>query len=246
MSFLSDLMRFESSGQNVTNKRQSTSSGRARGFFQITDGTWKDFSRRAGVDLARYPTALSAPYAVQFQVASTIPLKRWDPITLRRLSAAGHRFDVSKTLGENLAAKGEKATDAPVVSPQTANLGPLPEGYQYDTPPNVGQTTENPPAEDQPEGLASAFADALGGSEGSAGGEASGGYGSGFQSDSPGPLSLPYETVSPSVEELASPWETSEQARTPGQLADLFTLPTIGEPASKKKALLEAQASGLI
>lgn len=55
-----------------------TSSGQAQGFYQITTGTWNDFAPRAGVDLRQYPTPMSAPFAVQQQVADAIPLGRWE------------------------------------------------------------------------------------------------------------------------------------------------------------------------
>jgi hypothetical protein len=44
----------------------------AQGYFQITNSTWKDFAPNAGVDLSKYPNALSAPYEVQKAVARNI------------------------------------------------------------------------------------------------------------------------------------------------------------------------------
>jgi hypothetical protein len=44
----------------------------AQGYFQITNTTWKDFAPGAGVDLGKYPNALSAPYEVQKAVARNI------------------------------------------------------------------------------------------------------------------------------------------------------------------------------
>lgn len=78
----------ESSDRNITNPT-ATSSGRAEGHYQITTGTWKDFAPKAGVSLAEYPTAISAPKSVQAQVAKTIPLRRWDPNTIRYLAQKG-------------------------------------------------------------------------------------------------------------------------------------------------------------
>ncbi len=84
---LPDLVNFESSNRNVTNTDATTSSGRARGYAQITDGTWKDFA--PGAVLAKYPTAQDAPREVQLEVAKTIPLKRWAPETLRYMAQRG-------------------------------------------------------------------------------------------------------------------------------------------------------------
>jgi hypothetical protein len=44
----------------------------AQGYFQITNTTWKEFAPNAGVDLSKYPNALSAPYEVQKAVARNI------------------------------------------------------------------------------------------------------------------------------------------------------------------------------
>jgi hypothetical protein len=44
----------------------------AQGYFQITNTTWKEFAPNAGVDLGKYPNALSAPYEVQKAVARNI------------------------------------------------------------------------------------------------------------------------------------------------------------------------------
>jgi hypothetical protein len=44
----------------------------AQGYFQITNTTWKEFAPDAGVDLGKYPNALSAPYEVQKAVARNI------------------------------------------------------------------------------------------------------------------------------------------------------------------------------
>ena len=105
MSFLSTLIGAESSNQNVAGPM--TSSGQAQGYYQITTGTWTQFAPAAGVDLSQYPTPLSAPQAVQTQVAGTIPLGRWDPRTLNALTAAGYTYDPNATLAANAAAAGE-------------------------------------------------------------------------------------------------------------------------------------------
>jgi hypothetical protein len=239
MSFLSDLIRFESSGSNVTNTNQSTSSGRARGYFQITDGTWQDFGRRAGIDFSRYPTALSAPYHLQAQVASLIPLKRWDPITLRKLSAAGHKFDVNKTLGENLSAlgenlaAGEKGAPLPAASAVVTGAGQPKLDYASPETPVPGATQPNAGPGVGPD-LASVFSNALGGS-GAGDASLGGGGSSGGGSLPPGEaFGLSYQSASDALPPSPDP------AMTP--LADLFTLPTIGQPESKLKSLRAAQA----
>jgi hypothetical protein len=104
--FLSYLEQLESSGSNVPNTHQTTTSGQAQGYDQITTGTWQDFAPAAGVDLGKYPNALSAPQSVQRQVASTIPMHRWDPKTLNGLIKAGFTVDPNRTLGQNIALNG--------------------------------------------------------------------------------------------------------------------------------------------
>lgn len=112
-TLLGALLRNESGGRNIPNVHQGTTSGQAQGYFQITTGTWKEFAQRAGIDLNRYPTPMSAadgtpvPYAVQAQVASIIPLSRWDKTTIAAMNATGRPVDPRRTLGENLAASGE-------------------------------------------------------------------------------------------------------------------------------------------
>lgn len=51
--------------------------GPASGYFQIEDDTWKYYAPRMGVDLTKWPTAMSAPPQVQWAVAQSMPLNRW-------------------------------------------------------------------------------------------------------------------------------------------------------------------------
>lgn len=97
----------DASGDLKAENPQTTTSGHAQGAFQITTGTWREFASQAGVDLAAFPDAKSAPYAVQAQMANVIPLRRWDKTTIAKMQAAGGQLDVNKTLGQNLAANGE-------------------------------------------------------------------------------------------------------------------------------------------
>jgi hypothetical protein len=89
----------EASG-NVHAEGHMTSSGMERGLYQITDGTWKDFAGKAGVDLKQYPTAENAPKEIQDKVASVIPVSRWAPSTIRALQQAYPGIDITGTLGE--------------------------------------------------------------------------------------------------------------------------------------------------
>lgn len=231
---LKDLIGFESSGQNVTNTRQSTSSGRARGYFQITDGTWHDFGKRVGIDFSKYPTALSAPYHLQAQVASLIPLKRWDKITLNRLSAAGHKFDINKTLGENLAARGESinagspGAPLPAAAAVVTGAGQPQQSYASPETPIPGATQPNvgPGSDHSGEGLASAFDGALG----DFGGGAAGGNGLGTSGGfGEAPLDAAGDLRTKGPEVGSAEWDAL-QAKGLSPLAELFALPTIGRP----------------
>ena len=226
MSFLSDLIRFESGGGNVTNVHQSTSSGRARGYFQITDGTWQDFGRRAGVDFSEYPTAQSAPPALQAQVAGMIPLNRWDKRTLAKLTAAGHTFDVTKTLAENAAAHGEQMSAFTPTT--TVEKGPF-KGAEAGA--TIGQPLAPPDTSSLDQGLAGVFGDALGKASIGGGGGSSGGMsGSSELGDmnlAPTSAMVPAETG-------------SDLAVSP--LADVFALPAIGQANKLKPTNIAAKS----
>jgi hypothetical protein len=234
MGWFSDFVGFESGNKNVTNVNQSTSSGRARGYFQITDGTWNDFARKAGVDLAQYPTALSAPYHLQLAVAKNIPLKRWDPITLRRMSAKGHRFDVNKTLGENMAANGETGLagnpGAPLPAAAAVVTGAGQPKLDYASPekliPGATQPNVGPGSDHTGESLASAFAGAAGGGGMPEIGGGGGGGGGGMPDAGFGNLSLSSDSAAPRGGEIGGP-ELS-------QLAEVFQLPMIGQVSKLK------------
>lgn len=120
MSLLSALLGNESGGRNIANTDQGTSSGQAQGYFQITTGTWDDFGGRKYAS-----TPLGASYAQQADIASKIPLKRWDSSTLAAMRATGKPINTSLTLGQNLAMNGENFGSSPsggttVSTPQTA------------------------------------------------------------------------------------------------------------------------------
>lgn len=126
-SFLGTLLGAESGGRNVSNITETTSSGQAQGYFQITTGTWKEFAQRAGIDLNKYPTALSAPYGVQAQVAGIIPIARWAPETLDKLRKAGYHINTNATLAENIAANGG---DIMVATPAEGAMAPKSVAYE--------------------------------------------------------------------------------------------------------------------
>jgi hypothetical protein len=120
-TLLGALLRNESGGRNIPNVHQGTSSGQAQGYFQITTGTWNEFG---GNKYA--PTPLQASYAQQAEIASKIPLRRWDKSTLAAMSGTGRPIDPNRTLGENLSMSGEGFGAGPqdhaasVSSPQAA------------------------------------------------------------------------------------------------------------------------------
>jgi hypothetical protein len=99
---LNALLQNESGGRNIANTTQGTSSGQAQGYFQITTGTWDEFGGRQYA-----PDPLHASYEQQAQIASKIPVKRWDESTVALMRGTGKPIDVNKTLGENLSANGE-------------------------------------------------------------------------------------------------------------------------------------------
>lgn len=101
-TLLGALLRNESGGRNIANTHEGTSSGQAQGYFQITTGTWNDFGGRK---YAANP--MGASYEQQAEIASKIPLKRWDKSTLAAMQATGRRIDPNATLGQNLAMYGE-------------------------------------------------------------------------------------------------------------------------------------------
>lgn len=103
---LGALLGNESGGRNIPNVHQGTDSGQAQGYFQITTGTWDDFGGKKYA-----PNPLQATYEQQAEIASKIPLKRWDKSTLAAMSRVG-KINPNLTLGENLAMHGESFNGA--------------------------------------------------------------------------------------------------------------------------------------
>lgn len=67
-------MTAESGGKNVYNYKYNTDPNyyTASGYYQFTNTTWRQGAAWAGVDTSQYPTAISAPYDVQTQVANSV------------------------------------------------------------------------------------------------------------------------------------------------------------------------------
>ena len=142
-TLLGALLRNESGGKNVANTHQGTSSGQAQGYFQITTGTWDDFGGRKYAS-----TPLGASYAQQAEIASKIPLKRWDTSTLNAMRGTGRAIDPNRTLGENLQMHQEDFASAPAASASTSAPAPAPPHHQGALPSGatLDTVTEPPPA----------------------------------------------------------------------------------------------------
>ena len=95
----------------------------ANGVFQFINPTWRRQAPKAGVDINKYPTAISAPPAVQAQVAAVTPLREWGPNTVAAVKARFPGIDVNKPPPGpyNGAAVGGAPAAAPAAAP--ANVG---------------------------------------------------------------------------------------------------------------------------
>jgi hypothetical protein len=129
-TLLGSLIRNESGGRNIVQGDIGDINNRtgdlAKGYFQITTGTWRDFAHKAGVDTSQYPDALSSPYDIQAKVASVIPLGRWGPNTIKAMRATGKPINTKMTLGQNLSSNGETfggAQQGPTQSGATLDYG---------------------------------------------------------------------------------------------------------------------------
>jgi hypothetical protein len=96
----------------------------AGGYFQIIDPTWQRYAAAAGVDVKQFPTAMSAPRAVQAQVASAIPVNQWGQNTQNALKAQYPWLDTSQTLGavQSKALGGSGATAVASATPPAGAL----------------------------------------------------------------------------------------------------------------------------
>lgn len=111
------IMKHESAGRNIhqnivgPNGGYNPSTGTvtgpssAQGYFQITNPTWRDGARLAGVDTRQYPNAMAAPYDVQRQVAGALydqsGFSRWAPYNAGLRAAIG---------GQSVGAANDNAT----------------------------------------------------------------------------------------------------------------------------------------
>ena len=109
-SFLDTLASVESGDKNIVSNTDKDSNGLtlaqggnpaeiSQGHFQIQTATWRDFAKQAGVDVNQYPNAMSAPRAVQAQVASVIPFNRFGPRTQTLMRSRFGPLDTSQTVG---------------------------------------------------------------------------------------------------------------------------------------------------
>jgi hypothetical protein len=114
------LAVIESGNRNIYSEVDPDVSGpgtRSQGYFQINTPTWREF---ASPDIVRqYPNAMSAPYSVQKQVVSNIPLSRFGSRTQRMLRAQYGPLNLRSSIGV-------LAGGAPVGRFRTASIGSAP------------------------------------------------------------------------------------------------------------------------
>jgi hypothetical protein len=142
--FLNSLVGQESGGgQNIVSRTDKDSHGLtlaqggnpseiSQGYFQIQNhpgGTWQTYGRKAGIDLAKYPTPRSAPVDVQWKVASIIPISAWGHDTQVVLQRRGYRYNPNTPLGQVAAQYGGTQTQvagggAPSPSSSTSRGAP--------------------------------------------------------------------------------------------------------------------------
>lgn len=92
----------ESKGKNVPNYRYDKGHT-ASGYWQITDTTWHGSAPKAGVDIEKYPTAMSAPREVQKTVAQTLFNEHgyapWAPFNANLAKAVGWTGPMHESAG---------------------------------------------------------------------------------------------------------------------------------------------------
>ena len=135
---LDAIMKFESGGRNVHqnvvpagggyNPSTGTVTGpsSASGYFQMINPTWRSAAAMAGIDTAKYPTAMSAPYEVQRAAAQALYNKEgfapWAPYNARLRSYIAQRGGAGAfTPGDVRAASADAA--APGASYASAETG---------------------------------------------------------------------------------------------------------------------------
>jgi uncharacterized protein (TIGR02594 family) len=120
-----DIIEYaESKGKNVPNYKFGPGFT-AQGYYQITNPTWRDHARAAGVDLSRYPTAMAAPKDVQRAVAADIFKKRgfqpWEAVKHLRGQEKDYNIPVA---GKREEAPLERINGPKMMPTQTASLSP--------------------------------------------------------------------------------------------------------------------------
>jgi hypothetical protein len=93
---LDTVKRYESGGRNIHQGVVSPNVSSAQGYYQITNSTWRDTAPKAGVDLEKYPNAMSAPKEVQRAVAERLysergaqPWAAFNPALAKAIGYAG-------------------------------------------------------------------------------------------------------------------------------------------------------------
>jgi hypothetical protein len=93
---LDTVKRYESGGRNIHQGVVSPNVSSAQGYYQITNSTWRDTAPKAGVDLEKYPTAMTAPKEVQRAVAEQLysergaqPWAAFNPALAKAIGYAG-------------------------------------------------------------------------------------------------------------------------------------------------------------
>ncbi len=114
----------ESRGRNVPNYKFGPGFT-AQGYYQITNPTWRDFSKAAGVNLSQYPTAMAAPREVQRAVAEAIFKKRgfqpWKAVEHLRGQEANYRVGAIPTPPSRPAYSGSTPMTMPEAAPAVAS-----------------------------------------------------------------------------------------------------------------------------
>ena len=211
------VARLESGNANVPQKIHDINTDRgtpAQGYFQIIDPTWKTYAKAAGVDLNRYPSAITAPRDVQVAVASAIPINQWGPNTVAALRKQYPDLDTSQTLGalQSKAGGGETSVATGAGGDDWQSLLGVP----------------NDPGDIS---LGSMMSDAVAPSASRAPAASSMPI-----DDSEPQIDQSFALASPSVQELGARYEQGKATRKLSPLGQLFSLPTIGpqqvKPAS--------------
>ncbi len=102
-SFFGSLAQIESGNRNIYSTVDPDVAGpgtRSQGYFQINTPTWQEFAGRAGVNLGKYPNAMSAPKDVQAQVAAAVPFSRFGPRTRRMMQEKFGPLDTHQPVGK--------------------------------------------------------------------------------------------------------------------------------------------------